>query len=152
RLREYCVGAVVLWLYGDVVDFSGTDAELIHRDGLDILSVRCRDGHFQAGNANVEERHRRPVDDSQLHSLTAAEQTGPIASRSDPVEEVRIGMSRNIEQIGVVHPHLTPHTAIRERPRHTLLASVRQEVTDSPLSVVEVVALNFEHPVDVLRV
>src|SRR5215468_1055618 len=61
-------------------------------------------------------------------------------------------MAGYIEDVGVVHPHLAPHAPVRHYLRPTLLTYVGEKVRHGPPAVVEIVTLDFELSVDVLRV
>ncbi len=110
-LRKYRVGTIVSWLDDDVVHLGCANAKLINRHGLDVLTVCRNHDHLQARNANVEIRHRRAIDDSQPDSLAALEQSRPIACGSDAIHQVRVGIGRDVCNVGGAHPHISPHPA-----------------------------------------
>ena len=69
RLRLDRVGAVFAGLDDHVIGFADTDPEFIDIDRLDVVAVGLHDPEAKAGNARVEDRHRRAVDEAQPHLL-----------------------------------------------------------------------------------
>ena len=61
-----------------VVGLGDRDAELVDGHRPHVLPVGRDDGHLQAGDAHVEVRHRRAVDEPQPHPLARREQPGPV--------------------------------------------------------------------------
>src|SRR5690606_33708297 len=73
-LGKQGISAISFRLHNHIVGFSNRNAKFIHRDWLDILTI-CRDhGHFQPGNAHIENAHGGAVDDAQTHFFTGLEQ------------------------------------------------------------------------------
>src|SRR3569833_1555540 len=61
-------------------------------------------------------------------------------------------MPGHIQQIGSVHPHLTPHPSIGYRGGQAVFSRISYKVADGSAVVVEVVALDLEQPVDAIGV
>ena len=152
RLREDGVRTIVPGLDDHVVRLRGGDPELVDRHRLDILAVRRDDGELQARDAHVEDAHRRAVDESQADALAALEQRGPVVCRGDAVHQIGVCVAGDVEQIGRIHPHLSPHAAVIERLLPALLARVAEEIADRALVEVVVVALLLERREDPLRI
>src|SRR5580765_2264075 len=63
----------------DIVGLRHSHAKLIHRDRLDVLSVRLHDCHHEPRNAHIVEGHTSRVDKSQPHPLAWTKQPRPVA-------------------------------------------------------------------------
>ena len=101
------------------------DAELVDRDRMHVLAVGGDDRHLQAGNAHVEVRHRRSVDEPQPDALARREQPGPVAGRRLAVHQVGVGAPATSARSVAVHPHLAPRRALGERRRRARCAARR---------------------------
>ena len=140
-LSEDGVCLFVFWLNNDIVGFGYCDTELVDRDRMDILPIRCNHCHFQARNAYIEIRHGGAVDEPKPDFLARLENTRPISIRSLAVHEVGVGIPAHIREISGAHLHLGPHLAIGHRSRPAHFAYVVDEVTHGPLVEVVVVRL-----------
>ncbi len=69
RLGEQRVRDVRLRLDDHVVALGDADAQLIHRHRVHVVAVGRDDGHLEARDADVEEAHRRAVDEPQTQPL-----------------------------------------------------------------------------------
>ncbi|MNJ36596.1 hypothetical protein D3C77_313900 [compost metagenome] len=103
------VGPVLGRTDDDVIGLGHRDLELVHLDRPDVLAVGLHHGHGQARDADVEDRHRRGVDDAQAHSLAGPEQAGPVLLRAVAVDQIGIGRAVDVQDVARVHPHPAPH-------------------------------------------
>ncbi|MBA7716847.1 hypothetical protein ES703_125929 [subsurface metagenome] len=106
RLSDDRVGPVFGGPHDHVVSFGVGDAEFVHNDRLDVVAVGLNDLHLQSGNAHVEVRHRRPVDESQTDALARSEESGEVLLRCPAVDQEGIG--RHVRDVGGIHAHQRP--------------------------------------------
>ena len=137
------VGAVLARLDDHVVGLADTDAELVDLDRLHVLAVGLHDPQLQAGNAGIEDRHGRAVDEAQPYLLAGLEERGPVVGRAAAVHQE--GVAGDVGEIGRIHAHLAPHQAVGD-DRLALLGRLRRlQVFHQPrqgtLAVVEVAGL-----------
>jgi len=121
-----------------VEGLGGGDADLVHRQRMDVLAVDLDHRHLQARDAHIEVAHRRAVDEAQPDLLAAAEQAGPVAQRSGAVHQVGVGVRVDVRQVGGRHPHAAPGRAVAQGRTQPVVAYVAEEVPYRPLVVVVV--------------
>ena len=92
-----------------VEGFRCGDAEFLDRHRMHVLAIHRDHGHRQPGNAHIEMRHRRTVDEAQPHLVAAREKPRPVAQRGGAVDQIGVGVRIDVGQIGRRHPHLAPH-------------------------------------------
>src|SRR6516225_419113 len=68
----------------------------------------------------------------------------PVCRRRMSVEQVSVGSTADVREIGRRHAHRTPHQAVRDRLSDSPLSNVRKKGPDCMLMVVVVVALLLE--------
>ena len=119
---------------------------------MDVLAVRRNDGHLQSGNAHVEVRHRRAIDEPQPHALARPEESGPVAGGRHAVHQVCVGGPGHIGEVGRVHPHLAPRRPVRGCASQPLRSRIVQEVADRAQMAVVIVGLLLEFGIHVLGV
>ena len=56
-----------------VVGLGRANTEFIDRHGLDFVAIGLDNGHRQAGNAHIENTHRRSINEPQPHALVGPE-------------------------------------------------------------------------------
>ena len=95
-----------------VEGFGSGDAQLVHRQRVDVLAVDLDDRHLQARDADVEVGHRRTVDEAQADLFSGAEKSRPVAQRRGPVHQVGVGMRVDVGQVGRRHAYASPCLAI----------------------------------------
>ena len=78
------------------------------------MPVRRDHFHRHAWNANIEDRHRRGIDETQAHALAGTENPRPIVLRPMTIDQEFVGRAGDIRHIGRVHAHARPLAAIRE--------------------------------------
>src|SRR3546814_18886171 len=54
------------------------------------------DGHSKTRYADIEDRHRRRIDDPQPHPLARIEERGPIVARTVAIDEEAVGRAVDI--------------------------------------------------------
>ncbi len=150
RLRDDRERVLPRGLDDHVVGLGDRDAELVDRHRPHRQAVGGHDRHLQPGNAQVEVRHRRPVDHAQSHALARREQPRPVACGGGAVEQVRVGGSGHVGQVRRAHAHLSPGQAIRHRLGPALLAKVAHQIDHRALPPVVVVRLLLQLAVDPL--
>ena len=114
RLGEERVPLIGPRLDDDIVRLRYRDADLIHRNRLNVLSVRLDDGHLQPGDFHVEVRHGRCIDDAQTHAFSRSEDACPVFSSGPSVQKIRIGRATHVRDVRGIHPHSSPHFPISE--------------------------------------
>ena len=92
-----------------IIGLGDADLEFVHLHCVHVLPVGCDDGHRHTGNSNVEEGHRRSVDDPQAHALARAKGQLQVILQTVPVDQEGVGSARHIGNVARVHPHLPPH-------------------------------------------
>ena len=147
-LCEDGIGLVV-GLDDDVIGLGHADAELVHADRFHVLAVGGHHGHFQAGDAHVEEAHGGTVDEAQPHLLPLAEQSRPAIGRRLSVGQVGVGVAAHVGQVTLAHAHLHPHLALVPGARQPLLLQILHQVLVGTLVEVVVMTQLFELGVDV---
>jgi hypothetical protein len=152
RLREDGVGLGGGGLDDHVVGFRHRDAELIHRHGMHRQPVGRHHRHGQPRDADVEVRHRRPVDDPQAHAFARREQAGPVGGRWQAVHQVGVGGAGDIGEVGGAHPHPRPLAAFGERRAQPVATDIAQEGAERALPEVVGVGLLLEGAEDTPRV
>ena len=108
------VGAVLGRPDDDVIGFGHGDLELVDLDWPHVHPVRLDDGHGQAGDPHIEDRHRRGVDDAQADALARTEQAGPVFVRAMTIDQEGVGRAVHVGDVARVHPHLAPHAPLFE--------------------------------------
>src|SRR3546814_2021870 len=73
------------------------------------------DGHSKTRYADIEDRHRRRIDDPQPHPLARIEERGPIVARTVAIDEEAVGRAVDIGDVGRVHPHRAPRKTVLQR-------------------------------------
>ena len=152
RLGEYRIGAIVLRLDDDVVGLRDADAEFIDADRLYILAVGRDHGHLQARNTDIEECHRRAVDEAQAYLLAAFEQPHPAVRRRMTVHQEGIGVAGDIRDIAVAHAHVVPHAAPVPHRFDAAFPDLGEQFADGAFAKVIVVAELLQLMVDGVRV
>ncbi len=117
----------------DVIGFSNGNTELIDTHRPDWLAVRGHDCHLQSRDPNIEVGHRGRIDKPQADLLARLEDASPIGIRCVTVDEIRIGITTDIGEIGRAHLHFSPHLAIGNSFRPALLTYIVNEITDCAL-------------------
>jgi hypothetical protein len=116
-----------------------------------VLSVHGDYGHLKAWDADVEVRHRRPIDEAQPDALARPEHSRPVDSRRGAVHQIRVGVAGDVGEIGRVHAHLAPRFPIGHCAAKPELADVTKEVTNRTAVKVVVVRLLLQFCEDALR-
>ena len=120
------VGAVLGRPDDDVISLGDRNLELVGLDRAHVLAVGLDDRHRQAGNADVEDRHRRGVDNAQPHTFAGPEQAGPVLFGSMAVDQIGVGRAVDVEDVARVHPHLSPHAAFLQAHPVAAVQEARQ--------------------------
>ena len=152
RLREDRVRLLFVGRHHHVEGFGNADAEFLDRHRMHGLSIGGHHGHAQAGNAHVEEGHRRTVDEAQPHLLAALEQARPVACGRGAVDQVGVGEGSDVGQVGRAHPHPAPCLAVGQCRIPSVAARIAQEVADGALVQVVVVGLDAQFAHDRVRI
>ena len=146
RLGLYRIGALLARLDDHVVGLADANAELVDIDGGHVIAVGLHDLELQAGNAGVEHRHRRAVDEAQPHLLAGLEKSGPVVAGAAAVHQE--GVAGDVREIGRIHAHLAPgqpvgndRLALLRRPGGS---QVTQQAGQGAPAVVEVARLLLE--------
>ena len=135
-----------------VVGLRDTDAELVHADRLNVASVGGHHGHVEAGDAHVEQGHRRGVDDAQAHALAALEQPQPAVGRRDAVHQEGVGVAGHVRDVAIRHAHLVPHGPAGQEAVPALLADLAECLSHRAFAEVVVVGMLLQLGIDVPRV
>jgi hypothetical protein len=85
-----------------------------------------------------------PLMKRQPHPLARTKQRRPIGRRRLPIDQVSVGGTRDIENVGRAHAHLAPLEAVRHCRGEALLLDVLDEGAERTLAVIVIVALEFE--------
>jgi hypothetical protein len=139
RERAFGIG-----LHDYIECFGRADTEFVDDDRSDIVAVGLHHGYGEARNAHIENAHRGAVDEAQPHALAGPEQCCPVGRRRLAVDEVGVGGTRDIENVGRAHAHLAPFETIRDRRREASLLHILEEGADGALPEIVVVALKFQ--------
>ncbi len=102
------------------------------------MPVRSNDRHGDAGNPEVEVRHRRSVDHAQPNALAGLRQRGPVFIGGATVHQIGVCGSRDVRDVSRVHPHGVPSPPLGECRSEALLARLRSEIRNGWPLVVEV--------------
>src|SRR3546814_2537441 len=70
------ISAVLDRRHDDIIGFGDGDLEFVDLGRHDIEPVGLHNGHSETRDADVEDRHRGRIDDTQPHALTRAEKRG----------------------------------------------------------------------------
>ncbi len=132
------------WLYDHVVGFRHANAKFIRFYGLHWLAVSGNNRHRESRDTDIEEGHRRGVDESQANFLAGTEQPGPVAGGRRPVHQVGIFRTGYIQDIPGTHSHSAPHAGFAPRgiPAHGF--DILEEVANGALVVVVVALRHFQ--------
>ena len=137
RLGKDRVRLVGLRLHDHVVALGRGDAEFLDRDRLDVLAIRLHERHLQARDANIEMRHRAGIDEAHADAFARLEEGGPVLPRRLAVEQVGVGETGHVGDVGRVHPHLCPQRAVGERRAPAVARGVAKDIAQStPVEVV----------------
>ena len=149
-LGKYGVGAVGTGLDDHVIGFRHSNAELIDRNRLNVLSIGGHYRHFQAGNSHIVNCHGRAIDKTKPDFLTALEQAEPAIVRCRAVHQKGVGVAGNVSKIAVAHAHLVPHGAIFSRLAKAFFRYVAEEIASRSIAKIVIVALLFKFAIDSL--
>ena len=146
RLALDGVGAFLARLDDHVVGLADADPELVDIDRSHVVAVGLHHLELQPGNAGIEHRHGRAVDEAQPHFLAGPEQAGPVVGGPAAVHQE--GVARDVGEIGRIHAHLAPGQAVGN-DRLALLGGLRRaqvahQARQGALAVVEVARLLLE--------
>ena len=148
-LGENGVSLLAFGFDDDIVGFGNGNAELVDRNGFDMLPIRRDNRHLQAGNSHIEIRHGRAVDEAQADFLARLEHARPVTVGGLAVHQVGVGVAAHVSEIGGAHFHLGPHPAVGYRGGPAHFAHIVDEIAHRALVVVVVVGLLLElgqHP------
>ena len=120
------------------------DLQFVHRDWLDVLSVRLHDRHREARNTQVEVTQRRGVDEPESHALPRGEQARPAVLRTLAVHQVGVEVPGDVGDVGGRHAHPAPHQAVLHGGTESVPGHVAKEIADRGSPIVRVVALFLE--------
>src|SRR5204863_3474423 len=93
--------------------------------------------------SDIENTHRRAVDEAQAYPLARPEQSRPVGGRRLAVDEVGVGGARYVQNVGRAHAHAAPFETIGDSSREALAVYVANEGAERALMKVVIVALEF---------
>ena len=141
-LSEDGVGPRLPGADNHIVGFRHADPEFVDIDRLHVIAVCLHDRHIQAGNPDVEIRHRRGVDETQPDALPRLKEAGPVLLRPLAVDQA--GKALQVLDIRFHHAHVTPGYPVPDRIHQTVLGHVREKLTHRLLLPVVVVGDHFQ--------
>ena len=129
----------------NIIGFGYADLQFICFHRHYILPISLNHGHRKSRDTQVKERHRAAVDNPQPHPFAGIIQQFQIIGGTMPIDEISVGGSGNIKNVGRHHPHLAPHPAF--------LAGQRIVIGCGSLLIIEIAAaLLFQFLHDDMRV
>ena len=152
RFGEDRIGAFLLRLDDYVVGLGDGDAELVHRDGLHVLTVGLHHGHRQARDTDVEEGAGAGVDEAQAHALAGAKQPGPVIAGRQAVHQVGVRCARDVGDVGGIHAHPSPTEPVPERVAEPFFPGLFEQAHQGASLVVIVTRHFAQFPEHVMRV
>ena len=96
----------------DVISLCRSDLKLVHLYRTHVLPVRLNHAHPHPGNADVEETHRAAIDNAQANAFARTEKIFEAVFGRVAVDEISVGRSGHIGDVGRHHSHTRPHPAI----------------------------------------
>ena len=110
--RHDGVGGQRAGLHQHIIGLGHANLQLVHLHGPHILSVGGHHRHRQTGDAQVEEGHRRPVDDAQPHPLARRKGIFHAFLRAVTIGQIGIGGAGHVQYVRRHHAHARPHSAL----------------------------------------
>ena len=107
--------------------------------------------HRQPRNTDIEDRHRRGVDDPQTYSFARVKHAIPVIRSRMAVNEEVIGRAGHICDVARAHSHMSPHRAVGQRLRQAVFVGIFKEVRNGAFLEVVCVADCLQLFIDALR-